>query len=247
MRADIRDGFALLADIVEPRGPDERFAGDFLEEVVDAFHHDRGLLGGALLERAEKLGHAGQLALEDAGDLVALGHDVVEQDLVGGGAVEGLAEQFEVGRRDGHGLVGQHVEAGGDGAVDVFGLAGVVAGQHHDVAGLFLQHPFEEIRAGIDFLLPVRGLVSAGVEALDALEVLLQVRACRRIDVHDRADLRIHELLDQAGVEVAGVEGDEADPLVAAAAERVAHMARRREGEIRGPKPNRKPNAEAGR
>ena len=84
--ADVGNGFALLADVVEPGGPDERFAGDFLEEVVDALHDDRRLLGRALLERAEQLGHAGQFALEDAGDLVALGHDVVEQDLVGGGA-----------------------------------------------------------------------------------------------------------------------------------------------------------------
>ena len=39
-----------------------------------------------------------------------------------------------------------------------------------------LQHAVEEIGAGIDLFLPVRGLVSAGVEAFDALEVLLQVR-----------------------------------------------------------------------
>ena len=184
MGADVGDGFALLADIVEPRGPGERFAGDFLEEVVDALHDDGRLLGRALLERAEELGHAGQFALEDAGDLVALGHDVVEQDLVGGGAGEGLAEQVEVGGRDGHGFVGEHVEAGGDGAVDVFGLAGVVAGQHDDVAGFLAQHALEEIGAGIDLLLPVGGLVGAGVEALDALEVLLQVRARR---AHRRA------------------------------------------------------------
>jgi hypothetical protein len=57
----------------------------------------------------------------------------------------------------------------------------------------------------------VRGLVGAGIEAFDAFEVLRQVRSRWGIDVDDRADLRIHELLDEAGVEVAGIEGEQAD------------------------------------
>ena len=76
---------------------------------------------------------------------------------------------------------------------------------------MLLQHPLEEVRAGIDFLLPVSGLVGAGVEALNAFEVILQVAAGGRIDVHDGADLRVHGLLNQARVEVAGIEGDQAD------------------------------------
>ena len=147
------------------------------------------------------------------GDLVTLGHDVVKQDLIGGSAAEGLAEQLEIGRGNGHRLVRQHVEAGDDGTADVFGLARVVAGQHHDVPRPLSQHPFEEIRSGINLLLPARGLISATVETFDQVEMLLQVRPSGRIDVHHRADLRIHELLDQARMEVSGVEGDEADVI----------------------------------
>ena len=55
------------------------------------------------------------------------------------------------------------------------------------------------------------GRTGAGVEVFDAFEVLVQVGAGGGIDMHDRADLRVHELLNQAGVEVAGIEGDEAD------------------------------------
>ena len=54
----------------------------------------------------------------------------------------------------------------------------------------FPQHAFEEVGAGIDLLLPVGGLVGAGVEAFDAFEVLLQVGSRGGIHVHDRADLR---------------------------------------------------------
>jgi hypothetical protein len=57
----------------------------------------------------------------------------------------------------------------------------------------------------------MRGLVSTSVETLDALEVILQFRSGGRIDMHNRADLRVHEFLDQSRMEVAGVEGDETD------------------------------------
>ena len=113
-----------------------------------------------------------------------------------------------------------------------------------------LQHALEEIGAGIDLLLPVRGLVGAGVEALDAFEVLLQVRSGGRIDVHDRADLRIHELLDQARVEVAGVEGDEADGVGGGGGgEGGAHgeEGERVKSEARRPKAERNPKAEGRR
>ena len=63
-------------------------------------------------------------------------------------------------------------------------LRALLPANDDDVAGLLLQHPFQEVGAGIDLFLPVRGLVSAGVEALDALEVLLQVRRRR---AHRRA------------------------------------------------------------
>ena len=78
-------------------------------------------------------------------------------------------------------------------------------------ARFLAQHAFEEVWAGIDLRFPVRGLVGAIVKSLDSLEVFLQVQAGRRIDVHDRVHLRIHELLDQPRMEVAGVEGEEAD------------------------------------
>ncbi len=211
MGADVRDGLALLADIEEPGGPDERVAGDFLEKVMDAFHFDGGLGGRAVFEGAEEFGPAGQFALEDGGDLVALGHDVVEKDFFVGGLREGLAEEVEPGGRDGHGLIGQDVQAGLDGTVDVLGFSGVVAGDGDDVAGHFLRHAVQEIGAGIDLFLPVGGVFGAGVKACDALEVLVQVRTWGRIDMDHGADLRIHALLNQAGMEMAGVKGDEAD------------------------------------
>ena len=48
------------------------------------------------------------------------------------------------------------------------------------------------------------------VEALDALHVLDDIVALGRVDVHQRVDALIHELLHQRGVEVAGIERDEA-------------------------------------
>ena len=210
MGAHIRNGLALLAHIEEPRRPGERFPRHFLEVMVDAHHFHRRLRRCALFQSAEDVAHPGQLPLENGRDLAALGHDVVQQDLAVGGRLKGLPQPVKVHGIDGHGLVGQDIETGGDGAVDVLRLAGVVAGNDHHVAGLVGHHAFEEVLARIDFLLPMRGLVGAGVEALDALEVVLKVRTFQARDPHQRADLGIHELLHQAGVEVPGVQGDQA-------------------------------------
>ena len=49
------------------------------------------------------------------------------------------------------------------------------------------------------------------VISVDLVQVRLDVRACRRIDVHDRVDVVIHGFLDQRCMEVTRVEGDEPD------------------------------------
>ena len=41
--------------------------------------------------------------------------------------------------------------------------------------------------------------------------MLLQVGSVGRVDMHDGADLGIHGFLDEASMEVAGVEGDESN------------------------------------
>ena len=62
-------------------------------------------------------------------------------------------------------------------------------------------------------LIYVLGMLTGGmVLALHPPEVGEEVGAERRVDVHGRVDARVHLLLDQAGVEMAGVQGDEAHP-----------------------------------
>ena len=56
------------------------------------------------------------------------------------------------------------------------------------------------------------GLSARRLNALTRPEVGEEVRAERRVDVHGRVDAGVHLLLDEGGVEVAGVEGDEAHP-----------------------------------
>ena len=54
-------------------------------------------------------------------------------------------------------------------------------------------------------------MVRAQVEARDALEMVDEVGPERRVDVDGGGHARIHLLLHQRGVEVAGIQGDEAD------------------------------------
>ena len=56
------------------------------------------------------------------------------------------------------------------------------------------------------------GLSARRLKALTRPEVGEEVGPERRVDVHGRVDAGVHLLLDEAGVEVAGVEGDETHP-----------------------------------
>ena len=85
-------------------------------------------------------------------------------------------------------------------------------GEDDRVARALAQHALEEVGAGVDLELPGGGARPARrLKRDDAREVVDEVRAQRRVDVHRLRDARVHLLLDERGVEVAGVEGDEAD------------------------------------
>src|SRR3712207_7607310 len=74
-------------------------AGDGLQEIVDAAHVDRRGGGCAGDQFAEDRGCVDQLALEDGGDLVALGHDVVRDEVLGFGEVRSEEHTSELQSR----------------------------------------------------------------------------------------------------------------------------------------------------
>ena len=61
----------------------------------------------------------------------------------------------------------------------------------------------------MDFRQPRGRTVGARVERGDPLEVLGQVPAERRVDVHARRDAGIHLFLNEAGVKVSRIQGHE--------------------------------------
>ena len=140
---------------------------------------------------------------------MALGHDVEQQQVLFAGDAVGLLQQLHALRVDGHRFVRQHVEAGFDAFEDVAGLACVVAGDHHEVAGFLREHFLEEIVALVDLGDPLGRIVGAGVESLDEREVAFEFGTIGRVD----ADFRGHSfelgLLHQRGVEMAGIQGDD--------------------------------------
>jgi len=183
MRVDVDDRFALLGGVVIPWRPLQRLAGHLLAEVMHAlFGHGR-IIGRSLFLLAVHVGEAREFALQQGGDLVALCHDVVENHAFFAGRIERLLEQLEIFRRDGHRFVGQHVVAGLDTFQNVFGLARVVAGENHNVAGLVLQHFFEEVRPCVDHALPRGRLFGARVETVDPVHVHFQIGTFRRVNV----------------------------------------------------------------
>jgi len=76
---------------------------------------------------AEDLAIGHQLALQLAGDLIALGHDVVGGNALFAGQAESGFELGEVGGGDDPGLVGKDVEAGAQGGEDAVDLGAILA------------------------------------------------------------------------------------------------------------------------
>ena len=209
----VGDAFPLLADIVEPRRADQGVAGHVLVEVMHAFLGDGGFLQAPLPLLAVEGRNHRKFALQDRGDLEALGHDVVQQHAFLPGGVEAFLQQGEMRLVNRHRLVGQHVDAGFQGPCDVLRLLGVVAGGHHHVPFLLREHPVQEILPAVDDLVPVRRIFGAGVVGLDLGEVLLQVLSLRRIDIHVAGDPGVLDLLDEGRVEVARIQGQQDDLL----------------------------------
>ena len=117
---DVDEAFALLLDVEEPRGPLDRRAGDELREMVDAFLDDGRFLAPSLpATLAEHRRNARERLLQHRRDLVALGHDVVEQHALGLAASANARRSDSKPRAvDRHRLVGEHVHAGVDRASD---------------------------------------------------------------------------------------------------------------------------------
>ena len=67
-----------------------------------------------------------------------------------------------------------------------------------------------EIRRRIYRQAPIGRPVGTGIEAGDAAQIIDQVRAERRIDMRLGRKVRIHLLLHQSGVKMAGIDDDQA-------------------------------------
>src|SRR3954468_16290726 len=110
---------------------------------------------------------------------------------------------------DGHGLVCQDIEACVDRAFNVLRFAQVVSGYDHEIARLFFDHSVQKIRSAIDLLLPMRRVLGTVVEIINAGKMGFEIVAFGSIDMHDGTHRRVHELLDERGVEMARIEGEQ--------------------------------------
>ena len=211
MGPHVVEPFALLLRVEEPDGPRVRRAGHHLLEVVHALHVD-SRLGFAAREQAAEGGRVvHQLALQLGGHLEALGHDVERDEpfLLGGG--QGALELRQVVFLEDPRLVDERMQIGVERGLHAIDLPPVASRDHHGVPGMLLEHPLQEIRAGVDLELPRRRVARAPVEPRHPRQMVHEVGAQRRVHVHLCGNARVHLLLDEGGVEVAGVQRDESD------------------------------------
>ena len=143
------------------------------------------------------------------GNLEALGHGIVGDDpALIGGIKHGLQFRKRF-RLDDPRLVRKHMQAGAHTGQQAVDFVAVVAGQHHHVTASFRQHPIQAIRPREDFELPASGMLAAVVELGDAVEVRGQVRAQRRVEVGGVRHPGQRFALEQGGVEVSRIQGDD--------------------------------------
>ena len=206
MRADVARRLALLVGVEEPLRPDVRRARDDLHQVVHALHVDRWLGLGPRHDLAERRAIVDERALQHRRHFEALGHDVVGDELPRVGLGQRGVDLRQVGGLEDPRLVGEDVEPALDRRQDAIHLHGVPAREHDDVARTLLEHALEVVGARVHLEVPRGRALGAPVESGDAVEVLEEVPAERRVDVDARRHARVHLFLDERGVKVSRVE-----------------------------------------
>jgi len=89
-------------------------------------------------------------------------------------------------------------------------LAAVAAREDGHATRRFVAHAIKEIAAGMHVEPPIGGRLRSPVVPGDPPQVVDQVRAERRVNPHERRQPRIHLLLHQRGVEMTGIDDNEA-------------------------------------
>ena len=207
VRRDIDDTFALLLSVEKPSGPYQRLPRHVLEEVVHTFFGNSRFFYRARGQFAEQIGHLRQHSLHHGSNLEALGHDVVQQYPLLVGHLQCFLQQRIITWLNRHRLVSQHVESFGHGRSDVLGLLRIIARHDYYVARLFFEHLGHEVRAGVDFCLPVSRGFFARIVLFYASQVLLHVFSGGSVHVHDRIYRSVVIFLHQSGVKMSRIKG----------------------------------------
>ncbi len=190
--------------------PDVRHARDDLHQVVHALHVDRWLRLGPGYDLAKRRAIVDERTLEHGRHFEALGHDVVGDELPRVGFGQRRLDLRQIGGLEDPRLVGEDVDPALDRRQDAIHLHRVPAREDDDVAGTLLEHALEVVGARVHLEIPRGRTLGAAVESGDAVQVLEEVPAEGRVDVHPRRHARVHLFLDERGVKVSRVERHQA-------------------------------------
>ena len=151
-----------------------------------------------------------QLAGQDVERIVAFGHQIADPYVVVVGLGIGLAQQVEIFAADGQRLVRKDMITGFHRLKYVVGFLSVVSGQNDQVARAVADHPFEVVGAGIDHLLPGGRLFRPLVVGGHGRQILLHFGTLGRIDADRIRKLGKGILLQEARMEMPGIEHHQA-------------------------------------
>ena len=163
----------------------------------------------AAVELAEDRRDARELALQDRRDLVALGHDVVQEHVLRARERKRRSSAANPAASIAIGLSASVWMPASTARVMYSVLRRLLPAITTMSPPLVGDEALEEVGALDHAHAPAGGIVGARVERLDPAQVVVEVRARRRVHAHDRVDVRVHLLLHERRMEVAGIEHGE--------------------------------------
>ena len=206
MRARIGQTLALFADVEIPGRPPIRNARHGLQQLMRIAEADARFGGISRHRFPENFGVVAQ-RLDRATDFAhPAGHQIMHDETPFLGQGQHRFQSGQILAPDDRRLVGQHMQPGRDRRLDPLDLHSVTAGNDRDAAGRFLGQPCQKIRRGLDLQLPPGRRLALRVQAGNPAEVVDQLGPERRIDICFRRQARIHLLLYQRGMEMAGID-----------------------------------------
>ncbi len=166
MSRNIHKSLALLRRIEIPSRPLEWTARHILVKVMNTLSFNRRIICRTLLLLAEHFRVLYQFSLQPRRNLRALGHNIINQNIIFLCDFKGLFQILQPFRIDTHRLICQNIQPRLHTRLDILGLFPVITADNNHIPRPFFHHPLEEIAAPVNLCLPARRIIASIIKSV---------------------------------------------------------------------------------